>query len=210
MKKKYSVVACVLFGLISMAAAQTPAPAGTLTKQERDAAVAQFQRTQALFLDSIKGLTPEQWNFKAAPDRWSVAEVAEHITVSEQVISDLVKQRIMQTPAATAEQRDKAKGKDEVVLAKIPDRSQKFQAPEFLKPTGRFKSQNEVAAEFEKRRSGNISYLQNTQDALHDHVMDHPAAGPLDAYAWMLLVSAHSERHTAQINEVKADPKFPK
>jgi len=52
--------------------------------------------------------------------------------------------------------------------------------------------------------------MQNTQDALHDHVMDHPAAGPLDAYAWMLLVSAHSERHTAQINEVKADPKFPK
>lgn len=209
MKKKYLIVACVLLGLIS-AAAQTETPAGTLTKQERDAAVAQFQRTQALFLDSIKGLTPEQWNFKPAPDRWSVAEVAEHITVSEQVISDLVKQRIMLTPAATAEQRDKAKGKDEVVLAKIPDRSQKFQAPEFLKPTGRFKSQSEVATEFEKRRSGNISYLQTTQDALHDHVMDHPAAGPLDAYAWMLLVSAHSERHTEQINEVKTDPKFPK
>jgi hypothetical protein len=34
--------------------------------------------------------------------------------------------------------------------------------------------------------------------------------GPLDAYQWILLISAHSERHTKQIEEVKADPNFPK
>ena len=27
---------------------------------------------------------------------------------------------------------------------------------------------------------------------------------------WVLFVAAHSERHTKQINEVKADPNFPK
>ena len=32
---------------------------------------------------------------------------------------------------------------------------------------------------------------------------------PLDAYQWLLFISAHSERHTKQILEVKADPNFP-
>jgi hypothetical protein len=32
----------------------------------------------------------------------------------------------------------------------------------------------------------------------------------LDAYEWVLLIAAHSERHTKQINEVKTDPNFPR
>jgi hypothetical protein len=40
--------------------------------------------------------------------------------------------------------------------------------------------------------------------------MDQPPAGLLDAYQWMLFQGAHSKRHTAQIEEVKADPNFPK
>ena len=36
------------------------------------------------------------------------------------------------------------------------------------------------------------------------------AFGTLDGYQWLLLLSTHSERHTAQIEEVKADPNFPK
>jgi hypothetical protein len=33
---------------------------------------------------------------------------------------------------------------------------------------------------------------------------------PLDGYEWLLFIGAHSERHTKQILEVKADPNFPK
>jgi hypothetical protein len=31
----------------------------------------------------------------------------------------------------------------------------------------------------------------------------------MDGYQWILAVAAHSARHTQQILEVKADPKFP-
>jgi hypothetical protein len=40
--------------------------------------------------------------------------------------------------------------------------------------------------------------------------MDHPMLKTIDAYQVMLLLSAHCERHTAQIDEVKADPHYPK
>jgi hypothetical protein len=32
----------------------------------------------------------------------------------------------------------------------------------------------------------------------------------MDAYQWLLLLAAHSARHTAQILEVEANPGYPK
>ena len=40
--------------------------------------------------------------------------------------------------------------------------------------------------------------------------MEHPLFKTMDAYQAMLMLSAHSERHTAQINEVKAAAGYPK
>jgi DinB superfamily len=180
-----------------------------LTAQEREAALKQFQTTRDNFLKSISGLSEKQWTFKPAPDRWSVAEVAEHITVSEEALLGLVQTRVMETPAAP-DKRAQVAGKDELILQKVPDRSHKAQAPEFLKPTGRWATETELTKVFEERRATTIDYIRTTNDDLRDHFFDHPALGTLDGYQWLLLISAHSARHTAQIEEVKADPNFPK
>ena len=42
------------------------------------------------------------------------------------------------------------------------------------------------------------------------HFMDHPVFKVMDAYQLILLISAHTERHTAQLNEVKRNPSYPK
>lgn len=39
---------------------------------------------------------------------------------------------------------------------------------------------------------------------------DSPVGTKWDAYEYVLLIAAHSERHSKQINEVKGDPNFPK
>lgn len=188
--------------------APTTAPT-PLTAGEREAALQQFQTTRDNFLKSIEGLSPKQWTFKPAPDRWSVAEVAEHITVSESTLFGLVQQKIMQSPAAP-EKRDQVKGKDQMILERMPDRSHKAQAPEFLRPTGRWANEAELTRAFEDSRKTTMDYIRTTNDDLRDHFFDHPVFGPLDGYQWLLLISAHSARHTAQIEEVKADPNFPK
>src|SRR5271170_6413219 len=94
-------VAAVLYlAAISAFAQGAPqtAPA-TLTSQEREAALKQFETTRDNFLKSIAGLSQAQWTFKPAPDRWSVAEVAEHITVSESTLFGLVQKQVMTSPA---------------------------------------------------------------------------------------------------------------
>lgn len=180
-----------------------------LTSQERDAALKQFEATRDNFLKSIAGLSQKQWTFKPAPDRWSVAEVAEHIAVSESAIFGLVQKQVMTSPAAP-EKRDQVKGKDEMIAERVPDRSHKAQAPEFLRPTGRWATEAELAKAFEESRAATMEYIRATNDDLRDHFFDHPVFGTMDGYQWLLLISAHSARHTAQIEEVKADPNFPK
>ena len=115
----------------------------------------------------------------------------------------------MQGPA-TPEKRTEVKVTDEQILKMVPDRSRKAQAPEFLKPAGRWANQADVIKAFEEARKGTMDYVKTTNDDLRDHFGPHPLLGPMDAYQWILLISAHSERHTKQIEEVKADPNFPK
>jgi hypothetical protein len=208
---KFFVLLCLVLTLALASIAQTAAVQAptTLSAQERDAALSSLESTHDAFLKSIAGLSEKQWRFKPAPDRWSVAEVSEHIAVSESTIFGLVQKQIMMSPA-TPDKRSEVAGKDEVVLKMVPDRSHKAQAPEFLKPTDRWATREELTKAFEDSRKATMDYVRTTNDDLRDHFGPHPLLGPLDAYQWILLISAHSERHTKQIEEVKADPNFPK
>ena len=179
-----------------------------LEQGERDRAMSHLHATRKVFLDSVAGLSDAQWNFKPAPERWSIAECAEHIAVSDDSLFELI-QQIMKSPAAP-EKKAEARGKDEMILRMLPDRSVKAKAPEFLQPKRRWPNHADLIAHFKQSRDRNIAYIQTTENDLRSHFMNHPLLKTIDAYQAMLLLSAHCERHTLQINEVKADPNYPK
>lgn len=183
-------------------------PAATLTPEERTQAIEYLKQTQKDFLASIDGVSEAQWKFKAAPDRWSIAETAEHISLAEQLIWERVG-TMMKAPAAP-EKKAEVKGKEEIILTKIPDRSRKAQAPEQLKPTGRWANRAALTKDFESIRAKEIAYVTETKEDLRSHFDDHPAVKTMDAWQWLLFNGAHCKRHTAQILEVKADPNYPK
>jgi DinB superfamily len=193
------------------AAAQT---AGQISEKERAAVVQHLTTMRDQVLAESAKLTDAQWSFKAAPERWSVGEVVQHLVLAEPFIFDL-QQKTVKAPPATAEQLAAVKGKEEMIRKVIPDRTKKAQAPEPLQPTGpaaqgaKMGSQAETIAAFRERRGKTIDYASKTKDDLRGHVTESPL-GPLDGYQWLVFIAAHSERHLAQIKEVKADPKFPK
>lgn len=195
--------------IVLMSALTLHAQAEPLSQGERDRALSHLHATRKMFLDSIAGLNTAQWNFKPDDKTWSVGEVAEHIAISEDTIFDLITKKIMAAPVA-ADKLELTKGKDEQVIKMIPDRTSKFQAPEFLRPTKRWPDQAALVAHFKQSRDRTINYVKTTQDDLRSHVAPHPVMKELDAYQWILLLSAHSERHTAQIKEVMSNPGFPK
>lgn len=181
--------------------------AQSLTSSEIKKAVQYLEKTRADVLASTKGLSDAQWNFKQATNRWSVAQVTEHIAAAEDFLMDMVRQQVMKAPART--NTIDVAALDEWVLTTIPDRSKKVQAPEPLQPSNRFGSSKDSLKHFQASRAKTIAFLKETKD-LRQHAVDSPLGKQLDAYQWVLFVAAHSERHTKQILEVKADPNFPK
>lgn len=179
----------------------------TLTQADRDRALQYLESTKQGVLNATAGLSEAQWNFKSAPDRWSIAEVTEHIAAAEDYLMGLVTSQVMKAPARAA--GEDVKAIDDMVVAKIPDRSKKAQAPEPLKPTNRYGSPAGSLKHFTESRAQTEDFLK-THDDLRDHAIDSPMGKKLDAYEWVLFVAGHSERHTKQVNEVKADPNFPK
>ncbi len=200
-----AVMACLMC-LSMVASAQT---AGTLTKDERKSASKYLDETRKKFLDSIKGLSEAQWKFKSAPDRWSVAEVAEHIALSEDMLFNVATVQAMKSPA-TPDKMAASKAKDATLLKMVVNRSTKAQAPEPLKPTNKWATQAELVKAFNASRANTKKFVQTSSADLRAHFMPHPMLKELDAYQWLLLLASHSERHTLQILEVKADPNFPK
>ncbi|PYX41080.1 MAG: hypothetical protein DMG81_04685 [Acidobacteria bacterium] len=197
-----------IFVLIAVAVCLAAAlQAQTLTQADRDKAMKYLESTRQGVVDATKGLSQAQWTFKAAPDKWSVAEVTEHIAAAEDFLRGMIVQKVMVAPARPA--GEDVVAIDAMVLQAIPDRSQKKQAPEPLKPSNRFGSPEGSVQHFLDARTTTEDFLTKTPD-LREHAADSPLGKKLDGYEWILFIAAHSERHTKQILEVKADPNFPK
>lgn len=157
---------------------------------------------------SVAGLMPAQWTFKPGPTRWSIFEVTEHLATVETGTGQLLTGRLFARPA-TEQQKAEVKGKDEVVLRVLRDRSRPMEAPESLRPTGRWASPAAAVAAFAEARDRLLALLGNLPGNLRDYCAPHPLLRTLDGYQWMLFVVAHLERHTEQIGEIKTTPGFP-
>jgi DinB superfamily len=177
-----------------------------LTQAEKDKALQYLESTKKDVLGATRGLSDAQWNFKPAPDRWSIAECMEHIASAEDFIRGRIVEGVMQAPAVP--DRDVAKI-DASIMENVPERKTKVQAPEPLKPSNRFGSPEGSIKHFVESRATTEDFLKNTP-GLRDHAVDSPVGTKWDGYEFILLIAAHSERHTNQIKEVKADPNYPK
>ncbi|MCW3463599.1 DinB family protein [Chitinophaga nivalis] len=183
-------------------------PTHLTTRDDKSVLITQLQQTKARLLKDLEGLTDAQLEYKPAADRWSVIECVEHIVLTEKMFMENG-QKVLQTPA-NPEKRAEIKVTDEAILKNIEDRSRKFKAPEVVSPKRTFTSNAATINAFTTQRDQLIDYVTNTSDDLRNHVTQHPALGYIDVYQLLLLDAAHTARHTLQVEEVKADPGFPK
>jgi hypothetical protein len=204
MKRGYAVAVTVMLAVAGAASAR----AQDASQADKEHALQYLESTKKGVLDATKGLSDAQWNFKPAPDRWSMAEVMEHLAAAEDMLRGVTQEQIMKSPAVPVRSAEEIKKSDESVLTMVPDRSHKAQAPEPLRPTNRFGSPEAAQKHFVESRAATEEYLKSTS-GLRAHLGDSPL-GKLDGYEFVLFTAAHSERHTKQMLEVKADPNFPK
>ena len=181
---------------------------GALTDKERKDAIDLLSKTEQGVFDAVKGLSDAQLKFKAAPDRWSVEECVKHIAMTEQALWQMTSGAMKET--ATAEKKAAVKSTDEQVIKMMEDRSHKVKTAPPLEPQNTpFKSLSEELESFKTNREKLIDHVKTTNDDMRSHVTTMSFAS-FDCYQMVLFIGAHSNRHTQQIDEVKADPNFPK
>jgi len=183
-------------------------PSGSLTKEERENAVKSLKETKSNLLQSLKNLSDAQVNFKAAPERWSIKECVEHITLAEKGLWQMEEASLK--AAATPDKRSEVKITDDGLMKIITDRSQKQTAPEPFRPEKyKVAELSDVVKDFTAERNELIEFVKKTDDDMRNHMVTMPF-GTIDSYQLLLMISGHCNRHTQQINEVKADPNYPK
>jgi hypothetical protein len=180
----------------------------SMTAEERAHVVQLLKDSENEYLFSIEDVNEAQWNWKPAPDRWSVGQTAEHIMQSEVILFRLIHHAI-ESPA-NPDWGTKTAGKTELIERVMPDRSQKATAPETTKPQGL--SKEVVVRRFKEVRAQIIRFAEETQIALKEHTAEHlfPAFATLNTYQWLLMVPLHNRRHDHQIAEIKATLGYPK
>ena len=179
-----------------------------ITADERAHLIKLLEDSRAEFLSYVRDVTPAQWTWKSAPDRWSVGETAEHIVLAEALLFGKAKEAL--AAPANPEWEKKTAGKTEFIERVMLDRSHKATAPEQVRPMGL--SQVEVIRRFQEARAETLKFVRETQAPLKDHTAEHPfkVFNTLNAYQWVLYIPLHNMRHDMQIAEVKATPGYPK
>jgi len=178
----------------------------TMTSPEqpdRGLCVKNLEATRDAFRNAVAGLTVEQSRFKPSPDRWSVEEIVEHIAVAEhgmyRYISELheVSTDHHSTESAAS-------------LALTADRKiRPLPAPERVHPKKRFEDLPAALNKFLENRERTIEFVKNCPDDLRCRLIKHPA-GLINGQDCLTVLINHPTRHIEQINELKADPRYPR
>jgi hypothetical protein len=176
-----------------------------MTSAERELALSQLAESRERLLRTAHGLSETQLTYKPGPDRWSVADLIEHLTVVETRVLGLIQQSLATAPDPSKQ----CAMADKALVDDVAGRLTRFQAPAFLAPTGRWPVDQRVR-EFEAVRKQTIEFAASTNADLRRHFAAHPVFGELNCYQWLLLMGAHCHRHCAQSEEVKADAGFPR
>jgi hypothetical protein len=180
----------------------------SISQKERKFALKEMKETKSEALQSVKGLSEEQLNFKTAPDHWSVKECMYHIAISEKNLWDLL-ETTMKAPS-NPDKRFEIKMTDEQLIKMMEDRSFKAKTAELFEPKNTpYKTLDDAVNDFKSRRIEHIKYLKTTTEDLRNHVVQM-RFGWIDCYQLCLMIASHSNRHIQQINEVKSDTNFPK
>lgn len=204
MMAHHVAIAC----LLSLIAGPAPQPSQDrkMTPAERAELVELLETSEREFMQAIDGLNEKQWSFKPGPDRWSVAEVAEHIVLADAMLFDGATKMLAGEPDP---KWDGTLGKTETLRRALPNRSRKVDAPGAIQPKHAM-TREQLLARFKEQRARALAFARETDALLKAYTAANPFFGPLNAHQWLLYIPLHHVRHNQQIAEVKASPDFPR
>jgi DinB family protein len=176
--------------------------------------VAETEKNSVAAHEVVAGLNETQLNWKPAPEKWSIAQCLEHLTVATEEFEPYFTKAI-------SENREKRRAVNSpayrptflgglLINYLLPESTKKLRAPKLLKPAAsqiagsleKFLNQQKRFLDFVRQADG-IDYNKTRLRSPVTALMRYSLA---DAF---VLTVVHEQRHLAQARRVRETPGFP-
>jgi hypothetical protein len=169
-----------------------------MAPKEASELLQKLERSRQEFIEAVSGLTESQAKSRPDPERWSVLECVEHVTlVEERFLGWLQAAEKLDAPGIDKE-------KEASLMMRVPDRSTRIQAPDPVRPTGRFPTLELAVQHFNAGRKRSIRFVEERSQDLYSLASKHPRFGPVNGVELLIIIAGHSRRHAEQIRETRA------
>lgn len=182
------------------AAPELPASRGTAGA--RVDVVQRLRASRARLRDVVRDVAPDAWTARPADGRWSGCEILEHLALTEWAVLEFVRGTLLAWPRHA---RPAVRLSDAEVLRAAADRTVRLEAPERLRPLGRWGRPGVVCASIDAARDAALALAAASGEALRARLAPHPQLGLLDGAQWLLFLAGHTARHTAQLQALVDD-----
>jgi len=161
--------------------------------------------TRASLLDTAALVPADRFAERPLPDRWSAAELMEHLARVETSCSRVVAKRAAEARRTGVEaETDEHSVLHVVDQLELTDRTKRREAPELVAPAGGWDRERALEAVAASRADMMRAVAEAEGLALGSIRYTHVRLGELDLYQWILFVGKHEERHTEQLREIAA------
>lgn len=158
---------------------------------------------RAALRDAVELVPAAQRQRQPGPDRWSVAQVLQHLMLIETGIGKLVAKLVNKAKAdGLGPEIETSSILNTNEAAKIGDRTTRVTAPEFVRPQSGVDAVSAWSALEQTREILRAAVIAGDGLALSQLIYPHPVLGPINLYQWILFVGSHEARHTTQIREI--------
>ncbi len=161
---------------------------------------------RAALSEAVELVPTELRDQQPGADRWSVAQVLQHLVIIEKRIGMGMTKWVGDAVAGgLGPELETSSVLNSLDLALIADRSRRRNAPEEVRPDGSLNAASAWTALEQTRAALRAAVLPADGLALSDVVKPHLVLGPINIYQWLLFVGSHEARHTAQVREIAAE-----
>lgn len=170
-----------------------------LTTEEKNYLIQYLKETAEKLETAIANFSKAE-DFKPSAEEWSLANVVEHLSITEQSFRRALDFALSQ-PALSIEEASEQRKSDNYIRKGNAGRAMKVKAPERVVPTCE-KTVAESLLVFKAKRADNISFIENSDKDFRLYFWTHPFFGPIDGFQVCVTMGAHLERHLLQIEEI--------
>ncbi len=170
----------------------------------------EVEQARQNFINTVSGLSPQQYRYKSAPEQWAIIDIVEHMVWAEQIGVNGMWKALegIKNGEPIWEGKPTHAGRTIEEVVELTWQT-KEKVPEVAKP--RWGGVLDFWIQALKACQPLLAALEAALDGYDPAkiIYPHPISGPLNVVQRMEFLRFHLNRHQAQVERIKLGPSFP-